>query len=350
MASRRLIKIFFMLLPFILATNCYSFIFSVKVYQRADGATIFIGLDDHELADKNQNQQQLQFFVKNVLGAATTPIHLMLESKFFYGFEGDSTSHLKFLSQKFSLPENHTPWSFAYSPQAKNDTTWIGWDLPFGLFCTPDSFGLNQEQVTRITKNVRVRFFDPRLLLDPKLQNPYSADFMIDAICTRLRNLINQSDNKDYLQEAITKCYNNQDGDNLNPPELFDYECLISLIEQFDTTNRTDIALQKTIILCGSWHAHNLGQVLPALGFKLVRTTGIDQNSVTLRKLKAPSADQQMSPERIQSSCQMLQVMTLDPRKKRANPTNRKLNFDGDDSELISKNEMDIEFLVTDFQ
>lgn len=257
----------------VFASNCNGFTLAIRQFQQKQelqpqlqhGIEINLFSDFHYVGTKDQNLVQLKYFVEHIL--TSKPMHLIIETQFFYGInykEISATSALGYLSHKFK-----EDYSFTNSAQKPEATTWIAWELPLILLSIyhneklPHFIELTDNQKFFIQNNVSCDFSDPRMYID----NNYSLleeliaakDFVIKKFNHAVENspIRIASVIPRYVASRLEKGEKDPTHD-LFCAEYFDIEVLTSIINS--------ICLKKPImVLCGDFHVQKLKTILPHL-------------------------------------------------------------------------------------
>lgn len=292
------------------ATSSYGSIFFIKKFEQINqspqhldqindnfmelcnmdqGFELFVCSDHHYLGDEEQNLQQLRYFVENVL--TQEPMHLIIESKFFYGGADYKKISPEVYFHTISQNFLHEPWSFNYSPQDASVTTWIGWHLPLALMAIhhsqelPYSITLTQEQREYIKNNISAEFCDPRLLINNSFENHQEPSAIKDCVEKKFDERIRLSPTKlkNLSAENLTSQFSfstNNPKSNVFCAQLFDIETLSSIINYVYYPS-PEPRKKKIGVMCGDWHADNLYNILPKLNFiDSGKATGISSNII----------------------------------------------------------------------
>lgn len=263
----------------VFATKCLGLIFSVSRHSRTDNIPTVLEHwgDKHNQGTKQENLVQLKMFINDYL--LTEPVHLIIESPFFYGLDYKNTNISKYLEDLGKVYDSGIfPWSFYNSPQDPAQTTWIAWELPIILFSVfsnevlPEGFELNQQQRELILNNVTAEFHDPRLhssdeevisgqvkfnFKEANKSSPEkTANILATYVESRFSNATINTSVSTYLAHA------------------FDVEALSSIINSIYSANPA----KKIVVLSGQYHQLQLDKIVPQLGFSNLRQFQLNYN------------------------------------------------------------------------
>lgn len=322
-------------------THCYGLIFRItKSEQFYPDHALFVCSEHHYLGDQEQNLQQLKYFIENVL--TQEPMHLIIESKFFYdGIDITQTSPEEYF-KKISHNFFQEPWSFDYSPQDASVTTWIGWHLPLALMAIhhmqdlPYSIQLTHDQREYIKNNITAEFCDPRLLINSDFANHHDPAEIKELVEKKFDESIRLSPTK--LKNLSAETVNSQISISVNNPkstifcaQLFDINALSSIIKYVFYPTQ-EARKKKIVVICGDWHASNFWKLLPSLDFfDTGKSTGLPITCINdhdKRLNQSNNIDSRISLFMAQELCAMLGFIN-NQSIQYTSKAKCKLNFDG---------------------
>lgn len=279
MKSNRRLALIVWLLTFI-ATESWSLTVFIYIFQGPNGERLEIWADDHFKGTKTDNLYQLQKFLGYIVHQK--PSHLIVESPFFHGLDLDGLSQdsfTQFCNNKYGKPGSET-WSFELSPQRKDATTWISWELPYFLLAfrnehLPQGFYLpNNKDGVELLKNLCCRFFDPR----PTALGPQQEQ-QLEKLMQNARDIFvqaNENSPKKYREMMssfvdLAAC----DSDNAKGAGVLD---LHFISEIFSIINNKYLVQKNIFLLCGQYHALKVKEIMLQRDFKLMQTMKLAEN------------------------------------------------------------------------
>jgi hypothetical protein len=250
-----------------IVSRCFALVFSVIQYEKninpQEGPqNVMFWADDHYAGTKEANNAQLKKFIESLPSRGRT--HLIIESKFFYQYNCQSSQDYDALIEKLN-------GNFFY--QSTESTTWIAWDLPMALIkifnnqSLPSSIKLNERQRGLIKQNITVDFVDPRLQLEYPNRDAQEVLNLKQNIEQKfvLANNYSPKNIKNTLSSYVSTRFSDTSVDAQGPSSydhFFDIEALSSIVKTFYNSKGTP---PKIIVLCGAWHAYHLDKVMPYL-------------------------------------------------------------------------------------